>query len=98
MSPPELPISTLQTALTSLTTATHILDGFAHRNKNQHRGTKWWASFATLRRNLHKLLPDLEGALQRAELVKARKTQPELQRVVERAAWVRDVVGVRAYS
>lgn len=65
--PPDLP--TLQSSLTRLSTAAHLLDGFVHRNKNQHRGTRWWAPFDMLRRSVHKLLPDLEGAVQRAELL-----------------------------
>lgn len=64
--PPDLP--TLQSSLTRLSTAAHLLDGFVHRNKNQHRGTRWWAPFDMLRRGVRKLLPDLEGAVQRAEL------------------------------
>lgn len=65
--PPDLP--TLQSSLTRLSTAAHLLDGFVHRNKNQHRGTRWWAPFDMLRRSVRKLLPDLEGAVQRAELL-----------------------------
>lgn len=64
--PPDLPI--LQSSLTRLSTAAHLLDGFVHRNKNQHRGTRWWAPFDMLRRGVRKLLPDLEGAVQRADL------------------------------
>lgn len=66
-SPPDL--ATLQSSLTRLSTAAHLLDGFVHRNKNQHRGTRWWAPFDMLRRSVRKLLPDLEGAAQRAELL-----------------------------
>lgn len=65
--PPDLP--TLQASLTRLATAAHILDGFVHRNKNQHRGTRWWAPFDMLRRSVRKLVPDLEGAVQRAEIL-----------------------------
>lgn len=65
--PPDLP--TLQNSLTRLSTAAHLLDGFVHRNKNQHRGTRWWAPFDMLRRSVRKLLPDLDGAVQRAELL-----------------------------
>lgn len=32
-----------------------LLAGFAHRNKNQHRGARWFASFAMLRRHVDKL-------------------------------------------
>ncbi|ROW12273.1 hypothetical protein VMCG_00514 [Cytospora schulzeri] len=114
--PPDLP--TLQTSLTRLATAVHILDGFAHRNKNQHRGTRWWGPFDMLRANVRRVLPDLEGAVQRAEVLstpafagaaaKRRKTekggghvavrQPELDRAVERARWIHNVVGVKAYA
>lgn len=65
--PPDPP--TLQSSLTRLSTAAHLLDGFVHRNKNQHHGTRWWAPFDMLRRSVRKLLPDLEGAVQRAELL-----------------------------
>ncbi|KAL1877411.1 hypothetical protein Daus18300_002395 [Diaporthe australafricana] len=65
--PPDLP--TLQSSLSRLATAAHLLDGFVHRNKNQHRGTRWWAPFDMLRRSVRKLVPDLEGAVQRAEFL-----------------------------
>lgn len=114
--PPTL--SQLQTTLSSLQTPIFILAGLTHRNKNQHRGTKWWASLDMLRRSLHKLTPDLEAAIQRTELVvlpslstssKRNKTktakapvkavkQPELERAVQRALWMRDVLGGRAYE
>ncbi|ROW15036.1 hypothetical protein VPNG_03352 [Cytospora leucostoma] len=112
-------LQTLQTSLASLATAAHILDGFVHRNRNQHRGTRWWGPFDMLRRSVRKALPDLEGAVQRAEVLSAsapsssgaakrRKTgrdghavavkQPELERVVQRAQWIHDVAGVKAYE
>lgn len=66
-----------------------------------------------LRRSLQKLILDLEAAIQRAEVMafssaKPRKQhpatisktskQPELDRVVERAAWMRAVLEPRAYE
>lgn len=122
---PDLP--TLQASLTRLATAAHILDGFVHRNKNQHRGTRWWGPFDMLRRNVRKILPDLEDVAQRAEVLStaaaaaaalssgaakrkkadkggraaaaaAAARQPELDRVAQRAQWVHDVVGARAYG
>ncbi|KAJ4424715.1 RNase MRP subunit [Gnomoniopsis sp. IMI 355080] len=105
------PLAQLHSSLTSLETATHILAGLTHRNKNQHRGTKWWPAFSMLRRSLQKLILDLTAAVQRAEAVgitraKQRKTptlvknakQPELDRVVERAVWIVAVLGPRAYE
>ncbi|KAF3769674.1 hypothetical protein M406DRAFT_325168 [Cryphonectria parasitica EP155] len=122
----------LKPTLTSLATAAHILDGFAHRNKNQHRATAWWPAFNMLRRNLHKLTSDLEDAVQQAEFLLSSSSssfslapsssnnkkkrqkglvvpppplaaavaarQPALDRVVERAVWVRDVLVTRCYG
>jgi hypothetical protein len=36
-----------------------ILDGFAHRHKNQHSSTHWWSSFSILRRAIRNLSQDL---------------------------------------
>lgn len=78
---PDLAI--LQASHSHLSTAAQLLDGFVHRNKNQHRGTRWWGPFDMLRRSVRKLVPDLEDAVQRAEylsssssvvLAKRRKT------------------------
>lgn len=62
-------LAQLQTARSSLQATTHILAGLTHRNKNQHRGTKWWAPFDMLRRSLNKLVSDLEDAIKRAEVL-----------------------------
>lgn len=109
--PPAL--AQLQTTLDSLATASSILQGFAHRNKNQHHGTRWWGPFSMLSRCIRKLLPDLEGAVQRAEVLfsssnssssaKRRKIdrsarQPELDKFTERAQWVHDVAVAKAYE
>lgn len=94
----------LEAALTSLTTAAHILDGFAHRNRNQHRAARWWAAFSMLRRSLHKTLPDLDDAVRRAEdlsslgLAASPKQQPELDAVSARAGWVRGELAARCYE
>lgn len=45
----------LQTAVVKLRAALQILQGVAHRHKNQHRVSKWWAPFDILRRNTAKL-------------------------------------------
>ncbi|EKJ71113.1 hypothetical protein FPSE_08619 [Fusarium pseudograminearum CS3096] len=36
-----------------------ILDGFAHRHKNQHSSSHWWSSFSIFRRAVRKLDQDL---------------------------------------
>ncbi|KAI3393275.1 hypothetical protein diail_4508 [Diaporthe ilicicola] len=108
--PPDLPA--LQSSLSRLSTAAHLLDGFVHRNKNQHRGTRWWGPFDMLRRGVRKLVPDLESAVQRAEFLSSsavapakrtktaakRAQQPELGRVEARAQWVHDVVAAKAFE
>jgi ribonuclease MRP protein subunit RMP1 len=63
--PPDLSI--LHASHSHLSTAAQLLDGFVHRNKNQHRATRWWGPFDMLRRSVRKLIPDLEDAVKRAE-------------------------------
>ncbi|KAL5351813.1 Ribonuclease MRP protein subunit rmp1 [Pseudogymnoascus australis] len=46
----------------SLLPIQHLLHLTAHRNKNQHRIAKWWASFSILRRQLGKLIAALEDS------------------------------------
>jgi len=55
--------SPLQQSLHLLTPALGILDLFAHRNKNQHRLSKWWAQFDMLRRGARKLAADLQACV-----------------------------------
>ncbi|KAE8450119.1 hypothetical protein EG329_006900 [Mollisiaceae sp. DMI_Dod_QoI] len=44
-----------------LSSITQILHLTHHRNKNQHRLTKWWKQFSILRRNISKLLLEVEN-------------------------------------
>lgn len=37
-----------------------MLSAFAHRNKNQHRLSKWWKPFSQLRRHISSLVFELE--------------------------------------
>jgi ribonuclease MRP protein subunit RMP1 len=39
-----------------------MLSAFAHRNKNQHRLSKWWKPFSQLRRHVSSLVRELEVA------------------------------------
>ncbi|KAI0128645.1 hypothetical protein BJ170DRAFT_732369 [Xylariales sp. AK1849] len=57
--------SSAQQALSTLRPLQPILAGFNHRNKNQHRGARWWSSFGMLHRHLHKFAAELEVASQR---------------------------------
>jgi ribonuclease MRP protein subunit RMP1 len=58
-------IETLSRVLTQLGTPVTILDGFNHRNKNQHRLSRWWAEFGMVRRGTRKLLEDLQVSIQK---------------------------------
>ncbi|KLU89386.1 hypothetical protein MAPG_08357 [Magnaporthiopsis poae ATCC 64411] len=50
-----LPLARLVQARHLLAPAREILDRFNYKHKNQHRLSKWWAAFDTLRRHLVKL-------------------------------------------
>lgn len=49
------PLARLVQARQLLAPAREILDRFNYKHKNQHRLSKWWAAFDTLRRHLAKL-------------------------------------------
>ncbi|ETS85742.1 hypothetical protein PFICI_03767 [Pestalotiopsis fici W106-1] len=51
-----------QTCLGKLQPLVPVLAGFNHRNRSQHRHARWWAAFGSLRRNLGRLVADLEKA------------------------------------
>lgn len=56
---PQTPqLSSIKQELSSITQILHLTH---HRNKNQHRLTKWWKQFSILRRNTSKLLLDVEN-------------------------------------
>jgi hypothetical protein len=57
----------LNSAINSLSPALELLERFHHRNKNQHRLSKWWAQADMLRRHVRKMLPELEQAVADAE-------------------------------
>jgi hypothetical protein len=74
--PPALNPSTLTSAVASLAPALELLERFHHRNKNQHRLSKWWAQADMLRRHVRKMLGELEAGVERAEkAVRARERQ-----------------------
>lgn len=50
----------MSTALEELTSISLILAATNHRHKNQHRLAKWWKAFSVFRRNLSKLVSELE--------------------------------------
>ncbi|KAH6715227.1 hypothetical protein BKA61DRAFT_655519 [Leptodontidium sp. MPI-SDFR-AT-0119] len=58
--PPSPNSSSTTTPLTELTSITHLLHLTHHRNKNQHRLAKWWKAFSILRRQVGKLVAEVE--------------------------------------
>jgi len=55
--------------LASLTPTLEILERFHHRNRNQHRLSKWWSHADMLRRNLRKFLVAVELRLAEVERI-----------------------------
>ncbi|KAK0748825.1 hypothetical protein B0T21DRAFT_447481 [Apiosordaria backusii] len=56
----------LQQSLTSLYPLSEILQRLHHRNKNQHSSSLWYSSFDILRRNVAKLVSEIETCLDNA--------------------------------
>lgn len=90
-----------------------LLAGFAHRNRNQHRGARWFASFAMLRRHVDKLADETAARAARPPRMnpQKKKKKPDPRRreaAVEgggdddgpaprRARWLRDVLVPKCY-
>ncbi|KAH8895144.1 hypothetical protein GQ53DRAFT_820771 [Thozetella sp. PMI_491] len=71
-------ITTLEQSLGLVSPALGILDGFNHRNKNQHRLSRWFAEFSSLRRHLGKLVPEIQANLEKLErFAKYKKSPPK---------------------
>ncbi|RYP43136.1 hypothetical protein DL768_010071 [Monosporascus sp. mg162] len=51
-----------RSALDELLPLRPVLAGLNHRNKNQHRGARWWGAFGMLRRHVGKLADELDVA------------------------------------
>ncbi|KAL8419982.1 hypothetical protein RB594_002943 [Gaeumannomyces avenae] len=104
------PPARLEQARQLLAPAREILDRFNYKHKNQHRLSKWWAAFDTLRRHLAKLERDeitpAVGALELAARRCSKRPQDPAAAVdaavmppgVEaKSKWMRDYLIPRAY-
>jgi ribonuclease MRP protein subunit RMP1 len=60
----------------SLISAQQLLHLTHHRNKNQHRLSKWYKAFSILRRQITKLIAELE-TLETAELYSSKRKTNE---------------------
>jgi len=76
----------MPTPLEELSSISQILSAAAHRNKNQHRLAKWWKPFSVLRRNLYKLISELETLSANEERLGETKKTTASREVVERRA------------
>jgi ribonuclease MRP protein subunit RMP1 len=67
-----------------LNEVSNLLHVIFHRNKNQHRPTKWWKWFAMLRRSVNHLRTELD--------------RQEFQRVDARVKYMRDTLLHRCHQ
>ncbi|KAI0145902.1 hypothetical protein F4776DRAFT_382639 [Hypoxylon sp. NC0597] len=83
-----------------------ILQGFNHRNRNQHRRAAWWAPFGMLRRHVDKLadeLLDSAAAANAAARSKSKKRKRDNddgraeKKVRDHVKWLRDVLVPKCY-
>ncbi|KAF5716451.1 ribonuclease mrp subunit rmp1 [Fusarium mundagurra] len=75
----------LATTSDSLAPLIPILNGFAHRHKNQHSSTHWWSSFSILRRAVRNLVNDLNS---RPRKVKSGGVKRDVHPALVRAKWM----------
>jgi ribonuclease MRP protein subunit RMP1 len=92
-------LSTLPpTALPALKQVHALLHLTHHRNKNQHRLAKWWGALSMLRRNVDKLVLELEALESLGTGKTAKKERREAEaKVQQRVEFLRDVLVERTY-
>ncbi|OTA93310.1 hypothetical protein M434DRAFT_11720 [Hypoxylon sp. CO27-5] len=95
-----------EAALDRLQPLQPILQGFNHRNRNQHRRAAWWAPFGMLRRHVDKLadeLLDSAAAASAAAKSKSKKRKRENddgraeKKVRDHVKWLRNVLVPKCY-
>lgn len=77
-----------------------MLSAFAHRNKNQHRLSKWWKPFSQLRRHVSALTRELEVAHREEQRYGAgrRKALAAREAVERRAGFLVAALVPRAFA
>jgi hypothetical protein len=97
--PPPPPSSSLLEAVSSLAPALEILERFHHRNRNQHRLSRWWAQAGMLRRHLRKMMTMMEQPpVKRKKKKMGRGNEgDEEDELVVRATFLRERIVPRAY-
>ncbi|KAJ4260708.1 RNase MRP subunit [Fusarium torreyae] len=81
----------------SLATLLPILNGFAHRHKNQHSSSHWWSSFSLLRRAARNLADDLASRTPTASKTKSGDAKRDNHPALARAKWMKRHVVPRAF-
>jgi ribonuclease MRP protein subunit RMP1 len=71
--------TTFPTLLTELTTIQNLLALAWHRNKNQHRRSRWWQEFGTLKRGLGRLVVLFEAGEGKVGKGKTGNEEKEMQ-------------------
>lgn len=83
-----------------------ILQGFNHRNRNQHRRAAWWAPFGMLRRHVDKLADELVDSAATANAAARSKSKKRKRdnddgraekKVRDHVKWLRDVLVPKCY-
>lgn len=93
-----IPSTLPPTALPALKQIHALLHLTHHRNKNQHRLAKWWSALSMLRRNVDKLILELEKLEALGMGKTARKERREVEgRVVERVEFLREGLMEKCY-
>ncbi|KAM0543572.1 hypothetical protein ACHAPJ_012238 [Fusarium lateritium] len=87
----------LATTNESLATLLPILNGFAHRHKNQHSSSHWWSSFSSLRRAARNLADDLVSRPPTARKTKSGDVKRDNHPALARANWMKRHVVPRAF-
>jgi ribonuclease MRP protein subunit RMP1 len=95
-----------QALLNTLRPLQPVLAGFAHRNRNQHHGARWWAEFGMLRRQVGRLVLELQeglgdvrndGKKEKRRDRGAVAVAVAMDRALDRTIWLRDVSISRCY-
>ncbi|KAF4950348.1 hypothetical protein FSARC_13234 [Fusarium sarcochroum] len=87
----------LTTTNESLAPLLPILNGFAHRHKNQHSSSHWWSSFSLLRRAARNLADDLASRPPTARKTKSSDVKRDSHPALARAKWMKRHVVPRAF-
>lgn len=98
--PIRIPPTLSSSDIDELSTTRDLCNLLFYRNKNQHRRSAWWASLNTFRRELHRLVDELEGLGYHSSGDTSKKTKVKVlpgmvERVEARLRFWRDAAVMR---